>query len=401
VPTAADYDLKDTAASKAARDRVLAYIRVGANEQTRLIEYCAKNIPRDRYVPPSKMHFDTPFTDKMNTTEEVKNGPLVIDYDLGGGRHEALRIHRHALGQLCDYGGMPRQYAGKLDEASEGAWKRSLLAENLNELFSHQKFINRLKKPAEFLHRIVNDELRAVLTQSYNRHLLSNVMLQPFLAAIKSVGVEPAKATITDMRVHLQCYMPYAFEPIPGEFVALGTAWSNSDFGQGKLKISHTVLRLNGMGNLVTDDAFSRMHLGSVVEDTDLVLDELVAKKELEAVAAATISAVREVMKPEQVKKVLDAIAAAHDEKVPWVDMKQHLSKFLSKKDMGTVENMMKERIQELPSAGVGSDGEPLLTKWWAASILAHLSEKTADATESMQLKQAAGTFLKIEEKSK
>lgn len=378
----------------------MAYIKVGAAEQQRLIEYCAKNIPRDRYVPPSKMFFLPERLGSEGTSEEVKNAKLRIVYLREQGR-EYMQIHRHALGQLCDYAGMPRQYAGKLDEPSEGAWRRALLADNLNELFKHQKFINRLKKPAEFLHRIVNDELRAVLTQSYNRHLLSHTMLQPFLSAIKQLGVEPAKATITDMRVHLQCYLPYVFEPIPGEFVAMGTAWSNSDFGQGKLKISHTVLRLNGLGNLVTDDAFSRMHLGSVVEDTDLVLDEMVAKKELETVAVATMSAVREVMKPEQVQKVLDAIALAHITKVPWSELKQHLSKFLTKKDLGTVENMMKEKIQELPTAGVGADGQPLLSQWWASSVLAHLSEKTADASESMQLKQAAGTFLKIDDKAK
>lgn len=399
--TAADYGLKDDAASQAARARVMAYIKVGAHEQTRLIEYCAKNIPRDRYVPPSKMFFRPAFRKgDLGTTEEVKNARLLIHYLRDPGV-EKMGIHQHALGQLCDYAGMPRQYAGKLNEASEEGWRRELLATNLNELFEHQKFTNRLKKPAEFLHRIVNDELRAVLTQSYNRHLLSATMLQPFLAAIKQVGVEPTKATITDMRVHLQCYLPYVFEPIHGEYVALGTAWSNSDFGQGKLKISHTVLRLNGLGNLVTDDSFSRMHLGSVVEDTDLVLDEMVARKELETVAVATMSAVREVMKPEQVQKLLDAIAAAHNEKVLWNDLKNNLSKFLSKKDLGTVESMMKEHIQDLPTPGLGANGEPLLSKWWAASVLAHLSEKTADATESMQLKQAAGTFLKIEEKSK
>lgn len=399
--TAADYGLKDDAASQAARARVKAYIKVGADEQRRLIEYCSKNIPRDRYVPPSKMFFrpEKRLNCSEGTADEIKNAKLRIVYLRETGQ-EYMQIHRHALGQLCDYAQMPRAYATKLDEASIDGWRRELLATNLNELFQHQKFTNRLKKPAEFLHRIVNDELRAVLTQSYNRHLLSNTMLQPFLAAIKSEGVEPAKATITDMRVHLQCYLPYVFEPIPGEYVALGTAWSNSDFGQGKLKISHTILRLNGLGNLVTDDAFSRMHLGSVVEDTDLVLDEMVAKKELETVAVATMSAVREVMKPEQVKKVLDAIALAHITKVPWSELKGHLNKFLSKKDLGTVEEMMKERIQELPTPGLGADGEPLLSKWWAASVLAHLSEKTADATESMQFKQAAGTFLKLDEKA-
>lgn len=395
--SAADYGATQDDASRAARAKVQSYIAVGVNEQQRLIEYCVKNIPRDRYVPMDRgfMHFSTEYWGTGSDGD-----PLSIVYNREGAV-EPIKIHQHALGQLCDLYGLPRAYASKLNESSHRRWRRALLAHNLNELFTNQRFTNRKKQSAKFLHRLVGDELRAVLTQSYNRHLLSATMLQPFLAAIKEVNVQPAKATVTDMRVHLQCYLPYVFEPIPGEFVALGTAWSNSDFGQGKLKISHTVMRLNGHGDLVTDDSFSRVHLSSVVEETDLQLDDLVAKKELEAVSAATISAVREVMKPEQVKKVLGAIAAAHDEKVPWSKLKENLSRFLGKKEIGTVESFIKEKIQDLPQAGLDSTGQPLLTNWWGASVLAHLSEKATDATESMRLKQAAGTFLKLPDDSK
>lgn len=383
------FEIEDSEANRAARARVLAYIKVGSNEEKKLIEYCAANIPRDRYVPmsPSSVQFST---DNWNSGD---NTPMSIVYNKEG-KAEPVRVHQHALGQLSDLFGIHRSYVGKLNVDSVDSWRRNLLSLNFNELLRHQVFVNRKKQSAKFLHRLVGNELRAVLTQSYNRHLVSVAVLQPFLQVAKEVGLGPAKATITDMRVHLQCYLPYAFEPIPGEFVALGTSWSNSDFGQGKLKISHTVLRLNGMGNLVTDDAFSRMHLTSVVEDTDMVIDDEVARKELEAVSAATKSAVREAMKPEQVKKILDAIAAAHEEKIPWPKLKDKLGKFLSKKNVGTIEDMLEDRIEELPSVLDGKDGHPIVTRWWAAAVLAHLAEKQTDATESMEFKQAAGQFL-------
>ncbi len=399
--TAEDYDAVDDEKSKAARERVLSAIRIGINEQRALIEYCVKNIPRDRYVAPSSMNFDTESGPHINSQARANQSRLVVEYAMAAGATETKFIHKHALGQLCDYAGLPRVYAHKLDEGSTDTWKRQLLAHNFNQLFARQTFTNRLKKPATFLHRIVGDELRAVLTQSYNRHLLSATMLQPFLAAIEQVGVKPAKATITDMRVHLQCYLPYVFEPIPGEYIALGVSWSNSDFGQGKLKISHTIMRLNGEGSLVTEDAFSRMHLGSVVEETDLTLDDNVARKELETVAAATQSAVNEVMKPTQVKRVLTAIAAAHAAKYRWDDLKNGLSKFLTKKDLATVEDLIKTEIRELPPAGFDANGQPLLSGWWASAVLAHLAEKTVDGTQSMQLKQAAGTFLKLPDETK
>jgi hypothetical protein len=300
------------------------------------------------------------------------------------------------MGQLCDIAGLDRRYMHRLDADDEGGWRRNLLAVNLNTLFLKQTFFNRLKKEAEFLHRIVGNEVRAVLTQSYNRHLVSNVVLQPFLAVCDEVGLQPMRATVTDMRVHLQTYLPYAFQPIPGEFVAIGTCWGNSDFGQGKLRISHNILRLNGGGNLVTDDAFSRVHIGGVVTDTDMVLSDDVARKELEAVAAATRSAVIEAMRPEQVNKLLEAIRRADAEQIPWAKLKGSLAKALTKADLTSVEEMMCVAITDLPAPGTTSDGEPLVSKWWASAAISRLAESTMDPAKAMDLKLIAGGYLTI-----
>lgn len=373
-----------------ATQRVLAYLTIGEAEQKKLIDHCARNIPRDRYVPPSKCGFEVP-----HRPQEEK-ALIEISYRRGElrGPDEYMRLHKHALGQLCDICGVPRVFMSKFNEDAPGAWRRGLLAHSMNVCFEKQTFVNKLKKPAAFLHRIVGDELRAVLTQSYNRHLLSNAVLQPFLAACKEVGLQPAKAVVSDMRVHLQTYLPIAFQPIPGEFVALGTCWGNSDFGQGKLKISHNILRLNGGGNLLLDDAFSRVHLGSVVTDTDMVLSDDVAVKELEAIAAATRSAVTEAMRPERVEKILEAVKAAAEACIPWSQLKQQLSKALTKDDLSSIESMLEERIEDLPPPGVGADGQPLPSRWWAAAALSHLAEKTVDPTKAMEIKGVAGSFL-------
>ena len=204
----------------------------------------------------------------------------------------------------------------------------------------------------------------------------------------------PAKAHITDMRVHLQTYLPFVFQPYPGEFIAMGSCWGNSDFGEGKLKISHNVLRLNGLGSFITEDAFSRIHIGSVVEDTDMVLDDKVAVKELEAIAAASQSAVREVMKPAAVQRTLDAIAQAAADKIPWIEIQSKLAKVLGKDDMSTLEGFLTDHIVDLPMVGMGSDGMPLPSRWWTAAALAHLAEKQTDTTKVMELKALSGTFV-------
>jgi len=394
--TQSDYNVGNDSATTAAIARVLAYLRIGEAEQQRLVDHCARNIPRDRYVHPKLMSFSTEYKDERD--EQFSKGAkerarLCVIYDRKG-QKEAMLIHRHALSHLCEIAGLDGRYRAKLDVDSADAWRRDLLATNLKELFAKQRFLNKLKREAEFLHRIVGNELRAVLTQSYNRHLVSTAVLQPFLAACQEVGLQPAKATVSDMKVHLQTYLPFAFQPVPGEFVAIGTCWTNSDFGEGKLRISHSVLRLNGGGNLVTEDAFSRMHIGSVVQDTDMKLSDEVAIKELEAVAAATRSAVLEAMTPDRVNLLLRAIQKAAEEKVPWYQMKDQLAKILSKGDLDTIEGLLEAEIEDLPPPGVGSDGQPLPSRWWAAAALSHLAEKTADPTKAMEIKAAAGSFL-------
>ena len=368
-----DYGIGNDPATTAAIGRVLAHLRIGEAEQARLVDHCARNIPRDRYVHPKLTHFDVEYKDPEETgikKPAADRARMVITYTLGKARKEALLIHRHALSHLCQMIGLHGSYKVALDVDSTDAWSRELLAHNLNAHFKNKKFMNKLKKEAEFLHRIVGNELRAVLTQSYNRHLVSTAVLQPFLAACKEVGLQPAKATVSDMKVHLQTYLPFAFQPVQGEFVAIGTCWTNSDFGEGKLRISHSVMRLNGGGNLVTEDAFSRMHIGSVVQDTDMKLSDEVAVKELEAVAAAIRSAVLEAMKPEQVNLILSAIRKAAEEKVPWHLMKDQLAKVLNKGELETVEGLLNMEIEDLPPPGMGSDGQPLPSRWWAAAAL-------------------------------
>lgn len=396
--TLATYGIEETEETKKARERMRSHIQLGERERARLIRACAENIPIDSYVPPSRMEFDLN-QDGKGIGETTDESPVVINYLQGPpnrirDRMSAYRIHQHALGQLCDLVGLPRIWMNKINQPSEKSWKRMLLVHDLNTMYKNTVLLNARKKPAEFLHRRVGEELRAVLTQSYNRHLVSAAVLQPFLAVCDELGLMPVKAVVTDMKVGLQMYLPFAFEPIPGEFIAMGAWWGNSDFGQGKLRVSHTVMRLATGSSLLTEDSFSRVHLGSVVTDTDLKMSDEVAVRELEAVSAATQSAVRSAMEPEQVNKVLKAIKAAHEVQIPWLKLKEKFAKFLTQGELTDVEKAMEEGIQELPAPGRAADGSLLPSRWWAAAAVAHLADKQMDEARSAELKLSAGTFL-------
>lgn len=396
--TEKDYEIANTAEAKVARKRIKDFVSLGAKEQQRLIHHCAMNIPSDSYVPPSRMEFGVA-GDANHHAVATDTSPMLLTYFQGPPKdpkstQQNVKLHQHALWQLCDIVGLPRIWLNKINVDSPTSWRRDLLVHDLNTLYQNTVLLNARKKPAEFLHRRVGNELRAVLTQSYNRHLVSAAVLQPFLEVCEEVGLQACHAVVTDLKVGLQTYLPYAFEPIPGEFIAIGCWWGNSDFGQGKLRVSHTVMRIANGSSLLTEDSFSRVHLGAVVTDTDLRMDDTVAIKELEAVAAATQSAVRSAIEPEQVKLLLDAITRAHEATIHWLKLKDNLSKFLSKDEVQSMEDVLNTGITELPRAGVGADGKPLPSRWWAAAAVAHLAEKQMDEGRSAELKQAAGQFL-------
>lgn len=366
-----------------ARAMIHSKIKLGQGEQQRLIRHCAQMIPRDRYVRPTPEGMRVVY-------KPDHDSHVALQYP--GDNGKVVKVHKHALGQLADTCGLPRNYVTKLHTGE--AWREELLATNLNELFYRQEFRNRLKEPAEFLHRLVGDELRGFLTQSYNRHLLSMPLLVAFKQACDEHGAEPAHGYATDTKVGLQCYLPYAFEPIRNEFIAIGVWWGNSDFGDGKLKVSHTLMRVNGWGSAIMEESYSRVHLGGVVRDSDMRLSDEVAAKEIDTVAAAIKDAVSQALAPASVKKLCDVIAQAHQEEIPWDKLKSQLARLLSREHVDKLQTFIDQPITDLPPPGMDQHGRPLASKWWAAAAVALLAEHETDQGKRADMKLAAGTFI-------
>lgn len=374
-----------------ARQLILSRIRIGEDSARALIKNCANNVPRDRYVHPRLMRF----------VADENTHRVILQYARGSGDNmwatwENVQIHKNALGQIADTADIDRKYVSKLNTGD--LWRLQLLAYNLNELFKHQTFLNRAKQDAEFLHRLVGTEIRAFLTQSYNRHLVSQPLLVAFLEACQEVQAKPIHALITDTRVGLQCYLQEAFEPIPGEFIAIGAWWGNSDFGDGKLKVSHTVMRVKTGTSAVMADSWSRVHLGSVVRDADIRLSDEVAKKEIDTVATAIKDAVKTVLNQESIQRLLEAITQANAEEIPWMKLQGQLRKVLSKEQVEKIGTMLETKIQDLPPPGMDAKGNLLASRWWTSSAISYLAEKETEEEKKADLKQLAGNILETRE---
>lgn len=374
-----------------AKQLILSRVRLGEDQVRALLKSCANNVPRDRYVHPRLMRF----------AADPNTHRVLMQYARGHGDNmwskvEEAHIHRNALGQIADTADIDRKYVAKLNTGD--LWRLQLLAHNLNELFKHQTFLNRAKQDAEFLHRLVGSEIRAFLTQSYNRHLVSQPLLVAFLEACQEVQAKPTHALITDTRVGLQCYLQEAFEPIPGEFIAVGAWWGNSDFGDGKLKVSHTVMRVKTGTSAVMADSWSRVHLGSVVRDADIRLSDEVARKEIDTVATAIKDAVKTVLNQDSIQRLLEAITQANAEEIPWLKLQGQLRKVLSKEQVEKIGTMLETKIQDLPPPGMDAKGNLLASRWWTSSAISYLAEKETEEEKKADLKQLAGSVLETRE---
>lgn len=365
----------------------------GAKQEEALLETVAKAVIVDRLVPPRAMDFFPDHGAKVGIRLRYRNDQATV------------AIHRHALGQLCGKVGLPmnfvnalNQHAGteSIDSPTTEDWKRALLCYNLLELYSEPEWTERGGGPARFLHRIVDGELRGFLSRRYNRHLASAPLLRAFVEACRGREARPIESTATSVRVALKYLLPRVFEAFPGEYVCLGSEWANSDFGAGRLTVSQTVWRVNTGTSSVLDETFGRVHLGSVIEDSDIEMSDDTAKKEVEAQKGAIRDAVNSQFAEKTVDRLLGALRAARDEQVPWGKLRGQLARFLGKGDLDQIQALLDtgESIIDLPPISFAPDGTRTPNLYWASSCVSVLAAKTEDTDRRLELQREAGRLL-------
>ncbi len=361
---------------------------IGEREQNKLVEQVANLHIRDKLVPPTRMYLLCP-----------KPGQVRISYSTDDPK--GILVHPHALGQLCGRAGIPKVYVNRLIKGQD--WERSLFEYNLTTLFTKGKYLDRSGNPTKFLHRLVGSgeeaELRGFLSRNFNRHLASLPLLRGFVMACREVGARPIEATASAVRFSLKCFLPHVFEPIPGEFVAFGAMWSNSDFGAGRLKVSMTLMRISGGTTSIVEDSMSRVHIASVIQDSDLEVSDETAVKEVDAQVSAIRDVVLSQLSPDPVNKLLVALEKASQEQLPWHRLKTELSRLLQAGEVNDIKEMLEtgiDDIVDLPPPGKDKEGNPIATRWWASNTVGWLASREQNAERKTDLQQLAGSLLKV-----
>lgn len=361
-----------------------------------LLEQISKMVIVDRLVPPRMMEFYSGFDEEGIKLRYPLNPP-------GGGAADIVKIHRHALNQLCAKVHLPMTYVNQLNQYVEKPgleskttedWKRQLLCYNLNELFHEPEWPDRSGTP-RFLHRIVDGELRGFLSRRYNRHLASAPLLRSFVEECRAQNARPLEGAASAVRVSMKFLMPKVFEAFPGEYVCLGSEWGNSDFGAGMTTVSQTIWRIATGTSSVLDETFGRVHLGSIIEDSDIEMSSETAAKEVAALQSAIRDTVKAHFQESSVDRLLTALRAAHDEQIPWTRLRGQLSRFLNKGDILWLQSALDtgESIIDLPPVSM-SGGERVPNLYWASNAVSALAAKTDDLDRRRELQLEAGKLL-------
>lgn len=377
----------ETIRSEAAKTRLEHRFNIGESRQRELLELVAQTVVRDRLVPPSKMQFG------------FIGSELKLTY---GQEDQVFDIHPHALGQICGVLGIPKTYVNRLTKGL--GWEHDLLEHNLNTLAREGAYLDRSRNQAKYLNRLVGGELRGYLSRSFNRHLASLPLLRGFVHACFQVGARPVDASASAVRFSLKCFLPYVFEPVDGEFVAFGMTWSNSDFGAGRMKVALSAMRISSGTTSVLEDSISRVHIGSVIQESDLELSDDTMAKEVETQVSAIQDAVKSQLGYEPVNRLCAIIKAAHEEEVPWHSIKGEIGRLLQKHEVETVQKLLEtgaSDIMDLPPPGKRADGSPIATRWWASNVVGWLASKEQSADRKDDLQELAGSILKTKKKKK
>jgi Domain of unknown function (DUF932) len=180
---------------------------------------------------------------------------VVLDGVNGG---MSLKPIAHA--QMAATLGIPKPYYDRM--LSE---QPDLLAANVNRWLSTQ--------PAKKLVRTLDNQVRAVLSDSY-RPLDNYDLAEAVLPKLIDLQAEVKSSEVTDSRFYLKAVTERIQGVVKvGDVVQAGVVISNSEVGQGSLRVEALDFRLVCLNGMIRDQAIRKAHLGRAARGQDAIED--------------------------------------------------------------------------------------------------------------------------------
>ena len=184
------------------------------------------------------------FIAETSALEMLPNQELVIK---GHGQYPIKNLAHKQIGQRL---GIPAKYYEKMQNESP-----DLLAQNVNHWFE--------ANPEKRMIRTLDNHARAFLSQSY-RPLDNFDLAMSALPRIQELGCDVLSCEVTESRMYLKCVTErITTEVTKGDVVQAGICISNSEVGNGSLKIEPLVYRLVCMNGMIANDyRMRKYHVG-------------------------------------------------------------------------------------------------------------------------------------------
>jgi hypothetical protein len=385
----------DSAGKRLALEKLDNIINSGEQQQNDVIKKMLAVTITDKLVDPKLM-----LIEESSVRETYETG-LELRYQQTS--LNTVTITDHALGQLCGVARVPKTYANALLEGCVGMSvliRKHLLCYLLNTHFQRGIFVDKKNNPTKFLHRISNGQLWGFLSRNYNRKLGTVAMLRPFLEECAIHGSKPIDARVSPLQAVLKCVQPIIYEPVPGEFIAFGATYTNSDFGAGSLLVQGVILRISSGTSAVLESRLRKIHLGAVISEEEIELSEETLRKESETHSSAVRDMVKDVFSEASIERALKMVEYSVTHKIPWNQLTNQLKDLLHQGEVTSLEELLKSTksgIVDLPPVTVNSNGDPEANAWWAAAALGVIAARVEDVDRRASIQELAGKILKKE----
>lgn len=233
-----------TAASPLAVEKLNTIIANGAARMTQGLEAMAREfgMRNDFVVKPSAI-------DVSIAGDEDPTVDLTFD-------GKVFRPTHHARGQFLQASGIPSNFADHVLKHDP-----ELLRENVRRLLPRVS-------PEGLLVRTVGDTAKGVLSPSYRRMDASPIFEEFAKVALRN-GLVPNAGQVTDTRCFLSFVKPEIVTLATDEHVVFGAELRTSDYGNGALQLTITILRLLCLNGLIGTDVLRKVHLGRRFEAAD------------------------------------------------------------------------------------------------------------------------------------
>ncbi len=187
--------------------------------------------------------------------EPEDNGGVILQGVNGG-----MKLRPIAHGQMAASLGIPKTYYDRML-----AEQPDLLATNVNRWLDRQ--------PAKKLIRCLDNEIRAVLSDSY-RPLDNLDLAEAILPKLMELEAEVVSGEVTENRFYVKAITHrIQGEPKKGDIIKAGVVISNSEVGQGSLHVQALDYRLVCLNGMIRESAIRKAHLGRGARGQDAIED--------------------------------------------------------------------------------------------------------------------------------